>query len=107
MGGDTHPDERRAAAKANRVWKPCGYSAQRTEWEGERVDRLRTERHPSVGITGDWKATALNAEVRFDTVTGGGRRFMVAWGKYEVDEARHRQERERTRLGKFLSHTVA
>ena len=27
------------------------------------------ERHPGVGITGDWKATALKAEVWVDTVT--------------------------------------
>ena len=34
------------------------------------------------GITGDWKATALKAEVLWvDTVTEGGRRFMAAWRK--------------------------
>ena len=44
-------------------------------------------------IAGGWKATALEAE---------------AWGKEEVDAARHRQEkREATRLGKLLSHTEA
>ena len=43
-----------------------------------------------------------------ETVTEGGRRFMVAWRKEEVDAARHRQERrEATRLGKLLSHTEA
>ena len=60
------------------------------------------------GITGDWKATALKAEVWLDTVTEGGRRFMAAWRKEEVDAAGHRQEkREATRLGKLLSHTEA
>ena len=60
------------------------------------------------GIAGDWKATALNAEVRVETVTEGGRRFMAAWRKEEVDAARHRQEkREATRLGNLLSHTEA
>ena len=55
------------------------------------------------GITGDRKATALNAEVWVDTVTEGGPRFMAAWRKEEVDAARHRQEkREATRLGKLL-----
>ena len=42
------------------------------------------------GITEDWEATALKAEVWLDTVTEGGRRFMAAWRKKEVDAARHR-----------------
>ena len=59
------------------------------------------------GIAGDWEATALEAEVWVETVTEGGRRFIAAWRKEEVDVARHRQEkREATRLGKLLSqHT--
>ena len=70
------------------------------------MDRLRTERHPDVCIAGDWKAMALNAEVWVETVTEGGRRFMAAWRKEEVDAARHRQEkREATRLGTLLSQT--
>ena len=60
------------------------------------------------GIAGDWKATALEADVWVDTVTEGRWRFMIAWKKEEVDAARHRQEqREATRLGKLLSHTEA
>ena len=58
------------------------------------------------GIAGDWKATALKAEVRVEMVTEGGRRFMATWRKEEVDAARHRQEkREATRLGNLLSQT--
>ena len=39
-------------------------------------------------------------------VTEGGRRFMAAWRKEEVDAARHRQEkREATRPGNLLSQT--
>ena len=58
------------------------------------------------GITGDWKATALKAEVWVETVTGGGRRFMATWRKEEVDAVRHRQEkREATRLGNLPSQT--
>ena len=60
------------------------------------------------GIAGDWKPTALKAEVwvRVETVTEGGRRFMAAWRKEEVDAGRHRQEkRKATRLGNLLSHT--
>ena len=60
------------------------------------------------GITGDWKATSLKAEVWVETVSEGGRRFVAAWRKEEVDAARHCQEkREATRLGKLLSHTEA
>ena len=60
-----------------------------------------------IRIAGDWKATALKAEVWVETVTEGGRRFMAAaWRKEEVDAARHRQEkREATRLGNLLSQT--
>ena len=32
-------------------------------------------------IEGDWKATALKAELRVETVTEGGRRFMAVWRK--------------------------
>ena len=59
-------------------------------------------------LLGDLKATALEAEVWVETVMEGGRRFLAAWRKEEVDAARHRQEkREATRLGKLLSHTEA
>ena len=58
------------------------------------------------GIAGDWKATALKAEVRVETVTEGGRRFVAAWRKEKVDAARYRQEKkETTRLGNLLSQT--
>ena len=59
------------------------------------------------GIARGWKATALEAEVWVETVTGGGRRFMAVWRKEEVDAARHHQEtRKATRLGrKLFSHT--
>ena len=60
------------------------------------------------GIEGDWQATALKAEVWDETAVEGGRRFMAAWRKEEVDAARHRQEkREATGLVKLLSHTEA
>ena len=58
--------------------------------------------------SGDWKATALKAAVWVAMVAEGGRRLMAAWGKGEVDAARHRQEtREATRLGNLLSHMEA
>ena len=60
------------------------------------------------GITGDWKAMALKAEVWVEAVTEVGRRFMAAWREEEEDAARYRQEkREATRLGKLQSHTEA
>ena len=55
------------------------------------------------GIAGDWKAATLEPEVWVQTVTEGGRRFMVAWRKEEVDTARHRQEKkEAARLEKLV-----
>ena len=33
------------------------------------------------GIAGDWKATALEAEMWLEPFTEGGRRFMAAWRK--------------------------
>ena len=81
MGGDAHPNERRVAAKANRVRKLSGCSAERTGWEGERVNRLRLSDIRAFGITGDWKATALKDEMWVDMVTEGGRRFVAAWRK--------------------------
>ena len=98
----------RAAAKANHVRKPWVRSVERTGWEGESVDRLRTERHPGVWHNGEWKAMVLKAEVWVEAVAGGGRRFMAAGREEEEDAARDRQEeREATRLGKLLSHTEA
>ena len=60
------------------------------------------------GITGNWKAMALKAEVWVEAVTEVGRGFMAAWRKEEEDAAKHCQEkREATRLGKLQSHTEA
>ena len=57
-------------------------------------------------ILGDWKATAIKAEVWIWTVTEGGRRFMAARRGEEIDATRYRQEKsEATGLGKLLSHT--
>ena len=50
----------------------------------------------------DWKATALEAEVWVETVTEGGRRFVAAWRKEEVDAARHRQDKRGNKTGKIL-----
>ena len=109
MGGGAHPNERRAAAKANRVSGNLegavrrGRGGKEIEW----TDCVRGDIRAFV-ITGDWKATALKAEVWAETITEGGRRFMAAWRKYEVDADRYRQEkREATRLEKLLSHTEA
>ena len=63
-GGHAHSNERRAAAKANRVRKPWACSAERTGWEGERVDRLRTERHPGVWHNGGLESDGIEGWVR-------------------------------------------
>ena len=59
MSGDAHSDEWRAAAKANRVRKPRGCSAEKTGWEGEIVGRLRTERHAGVWHNGGLKSDGI------------------------------------------------
>ena len=101
-------NERCAAAKANRVRKPSGCSAERTGWERKRVDRCVQSDIRAFGVAGGWKATAVKAKVWVDTVTEGGQRCMAVWRKEEGDAARHRQEkREATRLGKLLPHTEA
>ena len=51
----------------------------------------------ALGIAGDWKTTVSAAEVWAETVTEGGRWFMAAWMKEEVDAARHRQEKRKQR----------
>ena len=108
MGGDPHPNERRAAAKGNHVRKPEG-AVRRGQGgnEKERIDCVQSDIRAFV-ITGDWKATALKAAVWTQTVTEDGRRFMVAWRKKDVDAVRHRQKKkEATRLENLLSHTEA
>ena len=80
-----------------------GRRGKEKEWTGCVQSNIR-----AFGIGGDWKATALKAEVWVGTVTEGGRRFMAAWRKEEVDAARHRQEkRQSTRLRNLLLHTEA
>ena len=76
--------------------------------EKEWADCVQSDIIRAFGIAEDWKAPALKAEVWVETVTEGGRRFMAAWRKEDVDAARHRQEkREATRLEKLLSQTEA
>ena len=48
--------------------------------EKEWTDCVQSDIRAS-GIAGDWKATALKAEVWVEAVTEGGRRFMAAWRK--------------------------
>ena len=70
------------------------------------MHRFCTERHPGVWHSGGLEIDGIKSRDVVETVTEGGRRFMAAWRKKEVDEARHRQEkREATRLGTLLSHT--
>ena len=81
------------------VWR--GQGGEEKEW----TDCVQSDIR-AFGIAGDWKATALKAEGWVETVTEGGRKFMAAWRKEEVDAARHRHEKRRTtRLGNLLSQT--
>ena len=49
------------------------------------------------GIAGDWKIKALEPGVWVETATKGGRRFMTARRKYEMNAARHRQEKRKAK----------
>ena len=61
--------------------------------EKEWIDCVQSDIRAFGIIAGYWKATALEAEVWVETVTEGGRMFMAAWRKKEVDASRHRQEK--------------
>ena len=106
MGGEAPPNERRALSKRIVFGNLEGAVRRgRGGKEKEWIDCVQSDIR-AFGITGDWKAKALKAEVWVEMVTEGGRRFMAAWRKEEVDAARHRQEkREATRLGNLLSQT--
>ena len=78
---------------------PRGRGGKEKEWTDSVQSDIR-----AFGIAGDWKATVLKPDVWVETATEGGRRFIAAWRKEEVDAARHRQEkREATGLGKLIS----
>ena len=81
MGGGTHPKERWAAAKANRVRNlegavRRGRGGKEKEWSDWIQSDIR-----AFGIAGHWKTTALKAEVRVETITKVGWRFIAAWRK--------------------------
>ena len=107
MGRDAHPNERlpKRIVFGNlegAVWR--GRGGKEKEW----IDCVQSDIRAFGLAEKNWKATALKAEVWVDTVTEGGRRFMAAWSKEEVDAARHHQEkREAMRLGNLLSYTEA
>ena len=54
----------------------------------ERTDCLDSDIQ-AITIGGDWKSPAIEDKVWVKKVTEGGRRFMTAWRKKEVDAARH------------------
>ena len=69
-----------------------GQSVKEKEWN----DCVQSDTR-AFGIAGDWKATALEADVRIETATEGGRRFMAARKKEEVDALEIVKRRERQR----------
>ena len=53
------------------------------------------------GITGDRSIAALDPGAWYSTVSGGGCRFMAAWGKTDEMASEHRQrKREAEEAGK-------
>ena len=80
-----------------------GWSGKEKEW----TDCVQSDIR-AFGIAGDWKATALETQLWVETVTEGGRRFMVACRKKEVDAVRHHlKNKEAASLANLLSHTNA
>ena len=63
---------------------------ERSRKEKEWTDCVQSDIR-AFGITGDWKAMALKAEVWVEAVMEGERRFMAAWREEEEDATRHRQ----------------
>ena len=55
--------------------------------EKKRTDRVQGDIRV-FGIVRGWKATALEAEVRVETVTEGRRGYIAAWRKEEIDAVR-------------------
>ena len=51
-----------------------GWGGEEKEW----TDCVQSNNR-AFGIAGDWRSTALRAEVGIETVTEGERRFMAAW----------------------------
>ena len=81
MGGDAHPNEQRVIAKAKRVQKPRGCSAEMTGWEGERVDRLCFRSTSGPLAWRGLKSDGLGGKSMGWYVMEGGRRFMAVWRK--------------------------
>ena len=78
MGGNAHLNERRAAANVIFFGNLEGAVRRgRGGNENEWTDRVQSDIR-TFGMTGDWEAPALKAEVWVDTITEGGRRFMTA-----------------------------
>ena len=65
---------------------------------------MRTKRRSGVWHSEEnWKATALEAEEWVEMATEGGRRFMAAWRKDEVDATRVSPGEERgSETGKII-----
>ena len=71
MGGGRLPKRILFGNRQGAVWR--GRGGKEKEWSDCVQSDIR-----AFEITGDWKATALKAEVWVETVTESGRRFMVA-----------------------------
>ena len=80
MRGRAHPNERRAAAKTNRVRKPCLALRVQGGKEKKWTDCVESDIWAS-GLARNWEATALEADVYVEAITESGRRFMSAWRK--------------------------
>ena len=103
MSGGRLPKQSESCSETSRV--QCGEDRKEKEW----TDCVQSDIR-AFGITVDWKARSLKAEVWVETDTEGGQRFMAAWGKEEVDAARRiagKRERQRNWESFYRTHTEA
>ena len=99
MGGDAHPTERRGRLPKQIVFGNLEGAVRRGRCgkEKEWIDCVQGEVR-AFGIAGDWKATAVQAGVRVETLTEGRRMSTAASRKEEIDAARHRLKRETIKI---------
>ena len=66
---------------------------ERTGWEREEVDRLRTEQRLGVWHSGGLEGDGVGGRGMVETVAGVGRRFVAKSMKEEEQAARHPQKK--------------
>ena len=80
------------------MWR--GRDGKQKKWDDWGQNNVR-----AFGIAGNWKVTALGAEVLVEKVPESGRKCKVAWEKEDIDATGHRRDkREAITLEMLLSY---